>query len=228
MKTFANVTALALMLVLCAPLSASAAVDRAYLYNISTNGSNFNAGLSFLDGGTDVYAGGIAFPIGSISNGAQLETAAMAAAATEATNLGYSTPNGIFWEMTTPSVVQSMINASIQSMSFATTTRSLNSNYTISTTRAADVVYSINAAWTLNALLSGSGTAFLEYSTNAGSTWVTVSQVSKSLSLLTTGGADDMNLSGKIPANALVRIRTTSSNMTISFVRAQEVLLPSN
>jgi len=33
-----------------------------------------------------------------------------------------------------------------------------------------------------------------------------------------------MNLTGMIPANALVRIRTTSSNMTITYTRGQEIL----
>lgn len=102
--------------------------------------------------------------------------------------------------------------------------RSLNSNYTVSTTRDVDATYSINVSWNLAALLSGSASAFLEYSTNAGSTWNTVSQVSKSIGLLTFAGADDLNLTGLVPANALVRIRTTSSNMTVTFSRGQEVL----
>lgn len=102
--------------------------------------------------------------------------------------------------------------------------RTLNSNYTISTTRGVCVSYSVNASWSLGALISGNGSAFFEYSTDAGSTWITVNQVSKSLNLLTVAGGDDMNLVGCIPANALVRLRTTSSNMTVSYVRGQEVL----
>jgi len=82
----------------------------------------------------------------------------------------------------------------------------------------------IAAKWSVNALLSGSGSAFLEYSTNSGSSWITVNQVGKSLNLLTIAGSDDMNLTGMIPANALVRIRTTSSNMTITYTRGQEIL----
>lgn len=102
--------------------------------------------------------------------------------------------------------------------------RSLNSNFTISTTRDARISYSINASWTVNALLSGTGTAFFEYSTDSGSNWITVNQVSKTLNLLTVAGADDMNLVGEVPANALCRIRTTSTNMTIAYTRGQEVL----
>lgn len=102
--------------------------------------------------------------------------------------------------------------------------RSLNSNYTISTTKYSQVNYSINISWSIAALLSGSGTAFLEYSTNSGSSWTTVNQVSKSIGLLTFAGADDLNLSGLVPANSLIRIRTSSNNMTITYVRGQEVL----
>lgn len=102
--------------------------------------------------------------------------------------------------------------------------RSLNSNFTISSTRDVSVSYSVNASWALSSLLSGDATVFLEYSTDSGSTWITINQVGKSLTLLTISGADDLNVTGKIPANALVRIRTTSTRMTVSYVRGQEVL----
>lgn len=103
--------------------------------------------------------------------------------------------------------------------------RSLGSNYTVSTTRDAQVSYSINVSWTLQALISGNATAFLEYSTNGGSTWITVNQVSKTLQLLSFAGSDDLNITGVMPANALARIRVTSTNMTVTYVRGQEVLL---
>lgn len=102
--------------------------------------------------------------------------------------------------------------------------RTLNSNFTISTTQRARCSYSINVSYGIAALLSGSSAAFLEYSTNGGSSWTTVNNVGKTLSLLTIGGTDDLNLVGEVPANALVRIRTTSSNMTVSYSRGQEVL----
>lgn len=105
---------------------------------------------------------------------------------------------------------------------YSSVSRSLNTNYTISTTKDADVSYSINASWNISALLSGTGTAYLEYSINAGLTWITANQVSKFLNLLTFSGSDDMNLTGFIPANSLVRIRTSSTNMTITYVRGQE------
>lgn len=102
--------------------------------------------------------------------------------------------------------------------------RSLNSNFTVSASQRSRLNYSINVSWNLAALLSGNATAFLEFSTNGGSSWTIVSQVSKSIGLLTFAGADDMNLSGEIPANALVRIRTTSTNMTVTYTRGQEVI----
>lgn len=102
--------------------------------------------------------------------------------------------------------------------------RTLNSNYTISASQRSRCSYSVNVTWSLAALLSGSGAAFLEYSTDGGSNWVTVNNVGKSIGLLTFAGADDLNLSGEVPANALVRIRTTSSNMTVTYTRGQEVL----
>lgn len=105
--------------------------------------------------------------------------------------------------------------------------RSLNSNYTISSNvRGVICNYSINASWTLNALLSGSGAAFLEYSVDSGSNWITVNNVGKGLNLLTFAGSDDMNLSGFIPSTATnTRIRTTATNMTITYTRGQEVLI---
>lgn len=104
--------------------------------------------------------------------------------------------------------------------------RSLNSNYTISSNvMGVFCTYSINASWNLSALISGSGSAFLEYSVDNGSNWITVNQVSKGLNLLTFAGNDDMTLSGFIPHTATTtRIRTTSTNMTITYVRGQEVL----
>lgn len=110
--------------------------------------------------------------------------------------------------------------------------RALNSNFTISTTRDASVSYSVSLSCT-NPLLVGSSSAnaFLEYSTDSGSTWITVSDVSNasSVAIAVTIALTQPNkfvLSGMIPANALVRIRTTTSGTaSATFGRAQEVLL---
>lgn len=104
--------------------------------------------------------------------------------------------------------------------------RSFNSNYTISTTSDAFVTYSINTSWSLGIAVGGAASSTLQYSTNGGSSWNTVSSISKNISALTVAftGSDDMNLSGTIPAGALARIVTASNNMTITYVRGQEVL----
>lgn len=98
--------------------------------------------------------------------------------------------------------------------------------FTISTTRNARVYYSINVTWNISALLSTASTILLEYSTNGGTNWITVNQVSKNINLgLLQSGSDDLNISGEIPANALVRIRpSVSTNSTITYVTGQEVL----
>lgn len=103
--------------------------------------------------------------------------------------------------------------------------RSLNSNYTISTTLNARVSYTIRIAYNITILVGSTGVATLQYSTNGGSSWVTVSTVSNSLNLgLALTGYNDFVLSGEIPANALVRVTTTGTvNATVTFPNATEV-----
>lgn len=110
-------------------------------------------------------------------------------------------------------------------------TRTLNSNYTISTTRDAMVSYSLSLSVT-NPLVAGSSTAsaFLEYSTDGGTNWNTVSQAtnSSSVALAVTIALTQPNtfvVSGMVPANSLVRLRTTTAGTaTVTYTRGQEVL----
>lgn len=111
-----------------------------------------------------------------------------------------------------------------------TVTRPLNTNYTISSTRQANVFYSITSTAT-NPLLAGtsSGNAYLEYSTNAGSIWIGVSQAGNSngvglaVAVALTNGQTSV-LSGTIPANALVRIRTVViGSATVAYTSGQEI-----
>lgn len=103
--------------------------------------------------------------------------------------------------------------------------RSLNTNYTISTTQNSRVNYSVRISYSVTVLVGSTGTMNLQYSTNAGSSWITVSTVSNSLNLgLALTGYNDFNLSGEIPANALVRINSTVTNATNALTLAQEVL----
>lgn len=110
------------------------------------------------------------------------------------------------------------------------TSKTLNSNYTISTTKQANVSYSLTCTVT-NPLLAGTSTAnvYLEYSTNGGSTWSLPSQngnssaVGVAVAIAITNG-QTVTVSGSIPANALVRLRTvTTGTATVTYVTGTEI-----
>jgi hypothetical protein len=111
--------------------------------------------------------------------------------------------------------------------------RTLNSNYTISTTKFQTVCYSISCTST-NPLLAGtsSATATLQYSTNGGSSWISIPQIgnSNSVTLTVTVQLNDgqtTQLTGSIPGNALVRIQTaTSGSASIVYNTGQEIIWP--
>ncbi len=95
--------------------------------------------------------------------------------------------------------------------------RSLNSNFTPSAGRYSMVCYAITCAVT-NPLLSGSSSvsAFLEYSTNSGSTWNTLPSVANSSGVALTVTIQITNgqkgiVWGIVPPGAIARIRTTTS-----------------
>ena len=105
--------------------------------------------------------------------------------------------------------------------------------FTISSTQNAMVFYTITLSC-VTPLLAGSSvvTVFLEYSTNGGTTWITGPNISNSQTVslavsiqITT--PQNYVLSGAVPANALVRLRTTSSGTTpgtATFVNGFELL----
>lgn len=107
--------------------------------------------------------------------------------------------------------------------------RTLNSNFTISTTQWADVSYSITCSVT-NPLLAGSSTAtaFLEYSTDGGTNWITVSQTGNSSSVgvavaISITNAQTTILTGVFPPNSLQRIRSVVTGTgSVTYVRGQE------
>ena len=109
--------------------------------------------------------------------------------------------------------------------------RTLNSNFTVSTTKEAFVAYSVTCQVT-NPLLVGSSVAnaYLEYSTNGGSTWLLPSQQTNSSGVGVTVTVQLTNaqtgvISGYIPANALVRIRTTTTGTaSVTYVTGQETV----
>lgn len=122
----------------------------------------------------------------------------------------------------TVSFVEPTINTAV--------TRTLNSNFTISTTKQVKVNYSVTCSVT-NPLVAGSSTAsvFLEYSINGGSTWLLLSQNSSTSSVALAVAVAITNiqtsvLTGEVPANALVRIRsTTSGTASVTYVTGTEI-----
>lgn len=241
MKKIAIPTLAAVLLL--SPLTSHAAVDRAIVDYVSTYDiGQVQTIARFMDGTSQVDNALVIASIGTVDSPSKYQDAVNAAVSAHASGLGYVLSNGIIWPHQDYRQVQASASSTVsaliaqatstmnlpQAMVFSTTTRSLNSNYTISGTRAALASYSVNASWTLNALLGGSANAFLEYSTNGGTTWVTANSVGHSLSILSTTGSIEMNVAAPVPSGALVRIRTTSSNMTLSFVRSSEMLFATN
>lgn len=226
MKKIATLTLTALLLV--APLGASATIDRAYIYNISPSGNNFNAGLDFFDGATWVASDGFSFPVGTISTTGQLETAALAGAAARTALLGYSVPNGYFWEVTQPSEVQSMINASKVAtssnvtMSLQTSTGAVGTQ--VSTTSDAMVTVSGQVTTTASIAGNSSGDIIVEVApTNSATStdWIEWGRIgnSQALSLaiaLQSVQTTKSSVSVLVPKGWYIKARTTGSG-TVSY-----------
>lgn len=127
---------------------------------------------------------------------------------------------------TYPNFTISYIEPSINIVS----SKTLNSNFTVSATKQAFVSYSLTCTVT-NPLLAGSSTAnvFLEYSTNGGSTWLLPSQngnsstVGVAVAIAITNG-QTVTVAGSIPANAQVRLRTsTTGTASVVYVTGMEI-----
>lgn len=120
-----------------------------------------------------------------------------------------------------------------QNPSYANPSRTLNSAYQISSTRAAFVSYAVDISATLTISGGATGTVFLEYADDSGFTTnvVTVNSsangntgtltVGLSLTQTATG-----TVAGVIPAGKYVRLRTanTTGSPSFTFRSAQEVL----
>lgn len=121
-----------------------------------------------------------------------------------------------------PYVRVSINNSPARSLS----TTGSDNTYTVSTTKTAVVAYTINFSVSLT-LSTSNGKVTLDYSTNGGSTWTTISSVSQvfgtSISITTN---QDLILYGIIPANALVRInRVSNTSVTITEGAQQETTM---
>lgn len=93
--------------------------------------------------------------------------------------------------------------------------------YTNSTTPSVLTIDSVGSNFTAS--------VFLEYSTDSGVTWIIVSQAVNSSSVALTIALTQpstFNLSGFVPANSLVRLRsTTAGTATVTYTRGQEVYI---
>lgn len=110
-----------------------------------------------------------------------------------------------------------------------TASRAINSaTYQVSATKQATVFYTIRINCVATIGGASSGTVALQYSTNGGSTWIDVGQVENSNTVtlavvLNSNTTQTGQLSGIIPAGAIVRMNQSSSGTTtITFVRGQE------
>lgn len=115
--------------------------------------------------------------------------------------------------------------------SISTPTRSLsttgsNNTFTISASRGSMAFYSVNFSVALLAALS-SGIVDLDYSTDGGSNWTTISRGSQAYGVaITITTNQDQMVGGFIPANALVRInRVANTNCTITITKQSEAIM---
>lgn len=102
--------------------------------------------------------------------------------------------------------------------------RSLNNAYTISTINNIRVSYTIRISYSITILLGSTSSISLQYSTNGGSTYSTINTISNNINLgIALSGYNDFVLSGEIPANALVKLTSTTSNATNTYQTGQEI-----
>jgi hypothetical protein len=123
------------------------------------------------------------------------------------------------WFAYDPTLNMSVNNAPGRSIS----TTGSNNTFTISTKKCAYVVYVINFSAALT-LATSNGKVTLDYSTDAGSNWFTISSVSQVFGTsVTINTNQDLVLSGMVPPNALIRInRTSNVSVTITAGAQQE------
>lgn len=156
------------------------------------------------------------YPNNTITNTSPDQTVSL----TAGTNIGIT---GTYPSFTISESLNPTINNAVS--------RTLGTNFTISTTRLSMVYYTVTCSAT-NPLLAGSSSSSssLQYSTNAGSTWITVSTCTNlsSVALAVAVAITQQQttvLAGTIPANALVRITSTVTGTgSVTYVYGQEVI----
>lgn len=160
------------------------------------------------------------------------------------TGLSYNNTTGVF-QNTAPdqpvtitagrglqvSGVYPNFTVSMVAPTYSTTARALNSNFTPNATKETFAFYTITCSVT-NPLLVGTSTAsvFLEYSTNAGSSWNAVTSQANSSGVGLTVTVQLNNgqtgvVSGIIPAGALARLRSvTAGTASVTIVSTFEMV----
>ena len=188
--------------------------------NQLTNGSGFLTSSSLTPYSTKIVSDGLYYPLGS--NPSNYLTSV------PAQSWGSTTGKPTFATVATTGDYNDLSNKPTNSTYTYNNnvSRSLNSNYIISSTAKANVTYTVRIAYNITVLLGSTGAVSLQYSTNGGSSFVTVSTVSNSLNLgLALTGYNDFIVSGYIPANAIVKIVSTSTNATVTYRDGQELLI---
>lgn len=148
-------------------------------------------------------------------------TRARAALSLTTTGAGIPTYTGGVLNIPTPTTYIPSINS---------VTRLINSStFTPSSTLQATLIYNVSISCTASIGSASTGTVNLQYSTNGGSTWATVSTLSNSntVTLALTLNAITVQsaaLMAVIPVNALCRlVPTTAGTTTITYISGQEI-----
>lgn len=240
-----KLTALAIaLLVFATPFTSFAAVDRVVVDSLSPGFGN--ARMSFcpqwLDGTTQVDNNCLDFSIATTTTNQQMLDAANASINSYSASQGYPTNVPILWPYPTTAQVQTIASTTAQAyasqaLSFATSSRSLNSAFQVSASRASFVSYTVDVATTLSLTGGQTGTVTLQYADDSGFTTnvkTIQSSVNGNTGTLTLGLAITQTgtaaLTGLIPAGKYVRLSTanTVGTPTFTYRAGQEVLLGSN
>lgn len=168
-----------------------------------------------------------------VDNIPQSEITGLAATFAGKANVSHTHPTSDISGLQT--YIDGRIASTTKFMSFATTTRSLNTAFLISSTSAAFVSYTVDIGTTLSLTSGQTGTVSLQYADDSGFTTnvkTVQSSANGNTGTLTVGldlvQTSTASLTGMIPANKYVKIVTanTAGTPTFTYRTQQEVILP--
>lgn len=187
------------------------------------NGGTFFIGIILFNANGTINTNGSSAVYPASSSITDIRDSVNTAVVTYASSIGYTL---------TPSDIISMFNAAAPIRTYNNPTRTLNSAFQVSTTQDASVSYAVNIAATLSLVTGQTGTVILEYADDSGFT-INVVTVQSSINGnsgaltigLNLGQSVTASLSGMVPANKYVRLRTvnTVGTPSFTFATAQEV-----